>query len=327
MRQRLFWIIAALIFLPNCVFILGMWWLEPQSNFLSIGARIGWLLLLVLIALSVGSLLTSALLRPLTELTRAVTHMRGTQRPLADLNLPRPSEQPPLEIAELRSGIEELLVHIKELLEAREALFATLAHDLKTPLLAGLRALEYLEQADTIGAQQRKQVLHELWTELSGAYQLVENLLTASRMENQRPQLEPILLLSLLENMRLRFQRRAAEKGVTLVVSGSGQARADRYLLERALTNLIENALRFTRSRIVLRCGEGWVEVEDDGPGLQEPLEQLSQPFRSQRLRGIRAGSAGLGLFIVRRVAELHGGSLHDSRGPLGGACLRIRLG
>ncbi|RIH83909.1 hypothetical protein [Calidithermus roseus] len=63
MRQRLFWIIAALIFLPNCVFILGMWWLEPQSNFLSIGARIGWLLLLVLIALSVGSLLTSALLR------------------------------------------------------------------------------------------------------------------------------------------------------------------------------------------------------------------------------------------------------------------------
>jgi signal transduction histidine kinase len=253
--------------------------------------------------------------------------MRGSQRTLAELSLPRPGEAPPLEIAELRSGIEELLAHIKGLLEAREALFATLAHDLKTPLLAALRALEYLEQADTIGAQQRKQILHELWMELSGSYRLVENLLTASRMENQRPQLEPILLLSLLENMRLRFQGRAAEKGVTLVVSGFGQARADRYLLERALSNLIENALRFARSRIVLRCGEGWVEVEDDGPGLQEPLEQLSQPFRSQRLRGIRAGSAGLGLFIVRRVAELHGGHLQSLPGTLGGACLRIRLG
>lgn len=327
MRQRLFWIIVALVFVPNCVFILGMWWLDPYSGFLSIGARVGWLLLLVLIALLVGSLLTSALLRPLTELTRAVNYMRGSQRTLAELSLPRPGEAPPLEIAELRSGIEELLAHIKGLLEAREALFATLAHDLKTPLLAALRALEYLEQADTIGAQQRKQILHELWMELSGSYQLVENLLTASRMENQRPQLEPILLLSLLENMRLRFQGRAAEKGVTLVVSGFGQARADRYLLERALSNLIENALRFARSRIVLRCGEGWVEVEDDGPGLQEPLEQLSQPFRSQRLRGIRAGSAGLGLFIVRRVAELHGGHLQSLPGTLGGACLRIRLG
>jgi signal transduction histidine kinase len=327
MRQRLFWIIVALVFVPNCVFILGMWWLDPYSGFLSIGARVGWLLLLVLIALLVGSLLTSALLRPLTELTRAVNYMRGSQRTLAELSLPRPGEAPPLEIAELRSGIEELLAHIKGLLEAREALFATLAHDLKTPLLAALRALEYLEQADTIGAQQRKQILHELWMELSGSYQLVENLLTASRMENQRPQLEPILLLSLLENMRLRFQGRAAEKGVTLLVSGFGQARADRYLLERALSNLIENALRFAHSRIVLRCGEGWVEVEDDGPGLQEPLEQLSQPFRSQRLRGIRAGSAGLGLFIVRRVAELHGGHLQSLPGTLGGACLRIRLG
>jgi signal transduction histidine kinase len=327
MRQRLFWIIVALVFVPNCVFILGMWWLDPYSGFLSIGARVGWLLLLVLIALLVGSLLTSALLRPLTELTRAVNYMRGSQRTLAELSLPRPGEAPPLEIAELRSGIEELLAHIKGLLEAREALFATLAHDLKTPLLAALRALEYLEQADTIGAQQRKQILHELWMELSGSYRLVENLLTASRMENQRPQLEPILLLSLLENMRLRFQGRAAEKGVTLVVSGLGQARADRYLLERALSNLIENALRFAHSRIVLRCGEGWVEVEDDGPGLQEPLEQLSQPFRSQRLRGIRAGSAGLGLFIVRRVAELHGGHLQSLPGTLGGACLRIRLG
>ncbi|WP_027893270.1 sensor histidine kinase [Calidithermus chliarophilus] len=327
MRQRLFWIIAALVFVPNCVFILGMWLLDPQSSFLSTGARVGWLLVLVLVAVLVGSLLTSTLLRPLTELTRAVAYMRGTQRTLADLSLPRPSEPPPLEIAELRSGIEELLVHIKELLEAREALYATLAHDLKTPLLAGMRALEYLERADAIGAEQRKQLLHELWLELSGSYQLVENLLTASRMENQRPQPEPVLLLSVLENMRLRFQRRAAEKGVTLEVGGFGQARADKYLLERALSNLIENALRFARTRVVLRCGEGWVEVEDDGPGLQEPLEQLSQPFRSQRLRGIRAGSAGLGLFIVRRVAELHGGSLRDAPGTLGGACLRVKLG
>lgn len=180
--------------------------------------------------------------------------------------------------------------------------------------------------ADSIGPLRRKEVIRDLWKELSRSYWLVENLLTASRLETQKPNPEMLNLRAMLEDLRLRFADPAKQAGISLEVAGAGQARVDRHLLERALTNLITNALRHAKNRVMLRAGDGWVEVEDDGPGLPDSLERLSQPFRSQRLRGVRAGSAGLGMYVARRVAEVHGGKLESPSGQLGGACLRLRL-
>jgi len=326
LKRQLAWVIGLLAFIPNLVIVLTFWasargHLLEASLFLLV-----WVLVLALIAAGVGYLLASTLLRPMDELTRSLYYLRGAGRTLAELSLPSPKQRPPAEIEQLREGFEELLDYLRELLEAREATYAALTHDLKTPLLASLRALEYLEEADKIGPEKRKEMLRNLRDELNRSYLLVENLLTASRLEAQRIQPENLNLRSILEDFRLRYAQQAQKRGLRLEIEGAGQVRAERLLLERALANLTENALRHAKSRVVLRAGDGWLEVEDDGPGLPDSLEALTQPFRSQRLRGVRAGSAGLGLYVARRVAEVHGGQLENLALPGQGTRLRIRV-
>lgn len=326
LKHQLAWVIGLLAFIPNLVIVLTFWASARGQSLETALFLLVWVLVLALIAAGVGYVLANTLLRPMDELTRSLYYLRGAGRTLAELSLPSPKQRPPAEIAQLREGFEEVLDHLRELLEAREATYAALTHDLKTPLLASLRALEYLEEADKIGPDKRKEMLRSLQDELNRSYLLVENLLTASRLEAQRIQPENLNLRSILEDFRLRYTQQAQKRGLHLEIEGAGQARAERLLLERAVANLTENALRHARSRVVLRAGEGWLEVEDDGPGLPDSLETLSQPFRSQRLRGVRAGSAGLGLYVARRVAEVHGGRLESLALPGRGTRLRIQL-
>ncbi|MGK0618503.1 sensor histidine kinase [Meiothermus cerbereus] len=326
LKRQLAWVIGLLAFIPNLVIVLTFWASARGQSLETSLFLLVWVLVLALIAAGVGYLLANTLLRPMDELTRSLHYLRGTDRTLAELSLPSPQQRPPAEIEQLREGFEELLDHLRELLEAREATYAALTHDLKTPLLASLRALEYLEEADKIGPEKRKEMLRNLRDELNRSYLLVENLLTASRLEAQRIQPENLNLRSILEDFRLRYAQQAQRRGLHLEIEGAGQARAERLLLERALANLTENALRHAKSRVVLRAGDGWLEVEDDGPGLPDSLEALTQPFRSQRLRGVRAGSAGLGLYVARRVAEVHGGQLENLALPGQGTRLRIRV-
>jgi signal transduction histidine kinase len=326
LKHQLAWVIGLLAFIPNLVIVLTFWASARGQTLETSLFLLVWVLVLALIAAGVGYILASTLLRPMDELTRSLYYLRGAGRTLAELSLPSPKQRPPAEIEQLREGFEELLDYLRELLEAREATYAALTHDLKTPLLASLRALEYLEEADKIGPEKRKEMLRNLRDELNRSYLLVENLLTASRLEAQRIQPENLNLRSILEDFRLRYAQQAQKRGLRLEIEGAGQVRAERLLLERALANLTENALRHAKSWVVLRAGDGWLEVEDDGPGLPDSLEALTQPFRSQRLRGVRAGSAGLGLYVARRVAEVHGGQLENLALPGQGTRLRIRV-
>ncbi|WP_337867799.1 ATP-binding protein [Meiothermus sp.] len=326
LKHQLAWVIGLLAFVPNLVIVVTFWVSAREQPLQTSLFLLIWVLVLALIAAGVGYILANTLLRPMDELTRGLYYLRGANRTLAELSLPSPKQRPPAEIGQLREGFEEVLDHLRELLEAREATYAALTHDLKTPLLASLRALEYLEEADKIGPEKRKEMLRTLQEELSRSYLLVENLLTASRLEAQRIQPENLNLRSILEDFRLRYAQQAQKRGLRLEIECAGQVRAERLLLERALANLVENALRHAQSRVVLRAGDGWLEVEDDGPGLPDRLEALSQPFRSQRLHGVRAGSAGLGLYVARRVAEVHGGQLESLALPGQGTRLRIRV-
>lgn len=326
LKRQLAWVIASLAFLPNLA-VIGYFILAGQMSLEDSGwLFLGWVLVLAMVAGGVGYVLASALLRPVEEMRRGLVHLRGSKRTLAELSLPTPLERPPVEIGQLRDGFEDLLDHLREVLEAREATYAALTHDLKTPLLASLRALEYLEEADKIGPEKRKELLRQLQEELSRSYLLVENLLTASRIENQRIQTEQLNLRSVLEDFRLRYTQQAERRGLKLEIEGAGQVKADRLLLERAFANLADNAVRYAKTRVVLKAGEGWLEVEDDGPGLPDSLETLTQPFRSARLHGIRAGSAGLGMYVARRVAEVHGGKLEAMGPPKPGTRLRLHL-
>lgn len=319
LRARLALVIALLAFLPNLVLALtlGVLGEGPWPPLLL------WLFLLALLSGLAGYFLAKSLLRPLEELTRALAYLSLKEGPLEALRLPTPKEPPPEEIALLRARFSELLARLKELLEAREALYAALAHDLKTPLLSALRLLDYLERADDLGKERRVALLRALREELARGYRLTENLLALARLETRPPRGETLNLRALAEDLLLRYRDEAKRRGLLVEVEGAGLARGERLLVERALANLLENALRHAKSRVRLRVGEGVLLVEDDGAGLPLPLEALARPF----LQGEgRRGSAGLGLYTAKRVAEAHGGRLFPCEGPLGGACLGLEL-
>jgi signal transduction histidine kinase len=319
LRARLALVIALLAFLPNLVLALTLGALG-EGPWLPL---LLWLLLLALLSGLVGYFLARSLLRPLEELTRALAYLSLKEGPVVGLRLPAPQEPPPEEIALLRRRFQELLDRLKAVSEAREAFYAALAHDLKTPLISAIRALAYLETADELGRAKRVELLSALKGELSRAYLLVENLLALSRLEARAPQRETLNLRALAEDLLLRYREEAKRRGLRLEVEGVGLARGERLLVERALANLLENALRHARGRVRVRVEEGALQVEDDGPGLPLPLEALAQPFRQGE--GPR-GSSGLGLYTARRVAEAHGGRLASGPSPLGGASLRLEL-
>ncbi len=326
LRTQLALTIGALAALPVLAVLATVFSLVPEVRG-ALGLRVLIPSLVALLVSILGGLwLARRLLAPLEELERGVRYLKISRRSIGDLYLPPQKERPPRELMALRQGFEDLLAHLRQSAEERELLVATLAHDLKTPLLASVRALDYLAEASDIGRENRVKLQRQLSEELGRVHHLVENLLAASRIESLKPHPEQVDLRDLAERIKSRFQQKALAKGVALRAQGQGSTVADPDMLERAVENLVENAIRHARSKVMIRVGTGWVEVADDGPGLPGPLEKLTQPFLSQALRGLRAGSAGLGLFIVQRVAEIHHGRLATCKNPLGGACLRIEV-
>ena len=156
--------------------------------------------------------------------------------------------------------------------------------------------MDYLERADDLGKERRIALLRALREELSRGYRLTENLLALARLEARPPRGETLNLRALAEDLLLRYRDEAKRRGLVVEVEGAGLARGERLLVERALANLLENALRYAKSRVRLRIAEGALL------------------------------SAGLGLYTAKRVAEAHGGRLFLCEGTLGGACLGLEL-
>jgi signal transduction histidine kinase len=162
--------------------------------------------------------------------------------------------------------------------------------------------------------------------------QLADDLLVLARSaEGGLPvHREPIDAATALDGARTRFAGRAAERGREIAVEVEGRPRldADPLRLRQALANLLDNALRHGGGTVRLRAREAGdaveIEVSDEGPGFAEDVsERAFERFtRGDAARG--RGGAGLGLALVRAIADAHGGSAEILAGP--GAVVRLRV-
>jgi signal transduction histidine kinase len=139
---------------------------------------------------------------------------------------------------------------------------------------------------------------------------LVQSLVDAARVEQGRRVAERVRvdLKDVMDRVAAAVVRR---DGVEVVVSGAGHGFGDIQSIERALTNLVENAVRHARTRVRATLYQGLVRIEDDGSGLPGPLDLLSRPFvgmSDKSQEGAPAGAAGLGLYIARQLLEAQGG-------------------
>ena len=123
------------------------------------------------------------------------------------------------------------------------------------------------------------------------------------------------------------------QKHIDLTVTGVEQPQLmwlDQDKLEKVMYNLLSNALRYTKSRVVVSCEPKGdfvlIHVDDDGPGVPEKDRiRIFEPFkRLEESRGKASGGLGLGLAIVRRIAQVHGATIEIADSPLGGARFSI---
>ncbi len=283
-----------------------------------------WLVGVVVLSGLVGYLLSGILLAPLIKASRDVLGLPHTAEQLATARLAVPDEDP-VEVRSLRRSFNQLLAQVETEQARRSAFMAALMHDLKTPLVAASNLLQIVKDDDSLSRERRVEVVGHISNEITALVDLVQKLVDAHRLERSDLRLtrEHVPLTDLVQRIVTRLEPLRVERGLTIEVKGGGDALADPRELERALYNLLSNAVRYARSRIEVEIYAGMVRVHDDGPGLPKPLEQLAQPFIGHAVsiggKEYAGGTGGLGLFIARRVLEAHGGRLVcEATGPRG---------
>lgn len=211
--------------------------------------------------------------------------------------------------------------------QLRSDVIATLAHDIKTPVLGTLASLSLLERGGVVEAIRSSQ---------QRCLRLIDDLLQVFRAEQEGLQLQrqPCNLLAIAQKALGTVEPIATAREITLVLrqqgSGGMDLQADPSLLQRLIENLLLNAvhhsLRGQRVWLQLSQREGacWIDVRDGGQGF--PPELLPQLFQRFAPRGHGAPGAGLGLYLCRLITEAHGGHIHASNISGGGARVEVRL-
>jgi signal transduction histidine kinase len=226
----------------------------------------------------------------------------------------------PLEIAPLVKAINDALERLDKGYERHKRFLADAAHELRTPIAILTTRLSSLP------ASAEKTQLLEDATRLTV---LTGQLLDLQRLDQHPEQLAPIDLVGVARRVVLDLAPLAFAAGYEMAFEpeqdAGVMARGDQTSLERALTNLVQNAIDHggRRGTITVRVARaGWIEVCDDGDGIPpNEREQVFEPFHRLKQGG---RGAGLGLDLVQRIMHLHGGYAEVADGPSRGACLRM---
>ncbi|MFC5462431.1 ATP-binding protein [Massilia niabensis] len=238
--------------------------------------------------------------------------------------------QPSASIYPLAERIDHMADRIEDLLVSQKTLLHSVSHELRTPIARLEFALELL--GAKAGDPALKKRIAAMEGDLSELNTLVNELLGMARLESgQALQLELVDLAALLGTVEAALPPGAAVLSIDCA-NDAGPVAADPRKLGRALSNLLRNAQKYAAGTIHVTARRDGarvtIAVEDDGPGIpEEERERVFEPFyRLDRSRDRATGGFGLGLSIVRKAVQLHGGSVHVERSALGGARFVVSL-
>jgi two-component system sensor histidine kinase BaeS len=283
------------------------------------------------LGLVISLALAYTLLRPVRALTFA-------SRKLAEGDLSqRVDVRGKDELATLGHTFNQMADSLQHAEEARRAMTADIAHELRTPLAVQRANLEALQDGVyPLTADNLAPVIEQNFM----LTRLVEDLRTLALADAGQIELErtPTDLVSLVTRVVERFQPQAATQQVTLTMFSPATSlpavSLDPVRIEQILTNLLSNAFRFTprngKIELVFNATPTSVQVcvHDDGPGI--PAESLPYIFgrfyRVDKSRSRAEGGSGLGLAIARQLARAHGGDLTVANHPAGGAEFTLSL-
>ncbi len=302
--------------------------LEQQQNVLSrLGiVMIGFGAVGVIVAGFAGWLVARNGLRPVRRLTTAVEGKARTE----DLR-PLPVEGDD-EVARLATAFNEMLTALDASRERQRSLVADAGHELRTPLTSLRTNIDLLTQSDeasgpSLEPESRAEVLADIRAQIDELTTLIGDLMELAREDPAASVVEELELSEIVHQAFNRVRLRAPSLSFD-VVAHPWWVVGDAAALERAITNLLDNAAKWSppSGRVSCRLVEGVLTVEDDGPGISEAdrphvFDRFWRATESRTMPG-----SGLGLSIVRQVADRHSGTVEVGSSASGGARLTLTI-
>jgi two-component system sensor histidine kinase MprB len=267
----------------------------------------------ILVAAGLAAVVATAALRPVRRLSLAAERVAATGSLAERVEVTSNDE-----LGSLASRFNAMLAALETSVGKQRRLVADASHELRTPLTAVRTNVDLLREGH-LADDEAQRALDEASVELSALTTLVADLVELARGEERQLRVEDVQLDDLVATAVERAKSRAPE--VTFVTALSPtHVQADPVLLDRAVANLLDNAVKYSPAgapiEVTVRDGE--VVVADHGPGVaEEDLPRIFDRFYRSATARSKPG-AGLGLAIVREAAEAHGGTATVESGAFG---------
>ncbi|MFN8021750.1 MAG: HAMP domain-containing sensor histidine kinase [Acidimicrobiales bacterium] len=271
------------------------------------------------LAALVGILIAQQVTRRLVRLTEVATKVAAS----GDLEHEVPVEGRD-ETGRLGTAFNGMLASLARSKRAQQQLVQDAGHELRTPLTSLRTNVRVMQRYEELSPESRQRLLSDVESETKELTSLVNELveLATDRRDEELP--ATVVLADVVERVVERAQRRSGRE-ITISADRSRVVVRPNGV-ERAITNLVHNALKFSEGPVDVSVRAGSVQVSDRGPGIApDDLPRLFDRFyRSDAARALPG--SGLGLAIVRDLAESHGGTVSASNRDGGGAVIGFQL-
>jgi two-component system, OmpR family, heavy metal sensor histidine kinase CusS len=254
-------------------------------------------------------------LAPLREVSAKVAAISTAQ-----LDQPLESQGVPKELQELVAAFNTMLAHLHESFRRLSDFSSDIAHELRTPI-HNLLIQTQVTLCDRSSLEECRTVLQANEEEYLRLSRMISDMLFLAKADSKRVFLkkEDVDLAAEVMTLFEFFEALASEQGLELQQSGEAKVKADRSMIQRALSNLLSNAIRFTPHGMAIRVNmgseTGWAHLSITNPGPEIPSEQQARIFeRFYRIDPSRregnSDNTGLGLAITKSIVEMHGGQI-----------------
>lgn len=225
------------------------------------------------------------------------------------------------ELKELGDTLDALLARLEKAFDSQRRFIANASHELRTPLATQRTAIQ-VGLDESASAEELARTKTVLLDNNRRSERLIEGLLVLARSERGLAEREDVDLGEVVAEEAARYEVKAA-------VGRGGVVRGNRLLLAQLVGNLVANAVAYNvpDGTVDVACADGVLTVRNTGPVVAaEDVPALFEPFRRGEGRDRMGPGAGLGLSIVRSIADAHGGTVTAEPGPEGGLAVTVTL-
>lgn len=253
-------------------------------------------------------------LRQLNELGE---HMEQVQA--QNLSVSMEYEDFPKEVKRLSVSFHKMLERLEQSFQAQKQFSANAAHELRTPLAVMKAKIDVFQKTENHSEEEYEQTIHMLNAQIERLSDIVNELLEMTGLEIAE-MTDKIFLHELVDEILCDLEYQAQQKNITLIQEpGNVTFIGNETLIYRLVFNLIENAIKYNKEEGVVSVSieqadrKAALTVSDTGLGIPEEYkEQIFEPFfRVDKSRSREMGGAGIGLAIVKKIANLHGGTVY----------------